>query len=233
MKRHRRSIGLVVSFSLWLGALACGQPPAGSSPAAPPSQEVQVAPASAAPAGSVAAAPSASASSAALGEAPDAALGNMWGDAVGDAFGAAAVDVVADGGAGFGAGHGRLGGGRGPSLRQGATAVNGRLPPEIIQRVVRQNFGRFRLCYENGLRANPTLEGRVTIKFVIGTKGNVTAASDGGSDLPDQAVVSCAAQAVSSLMFPRPESGIVTVVYPIFFAPGAAAPVPPATAPKK
>ena len=29
------------------------------------------------------------------------------------------------------------------------------MTPEVIQRIVRQNYGRFRLCYENGLRNNP------------------------------------------------------------------------------
>ena len=53
----------------------------------------------------------------------------------------------------------------GPSLREGAVQVNGRLPPEVIQRIVRQNFGRFRLCYEDGLKSNPELAGRVTVKF--------------------------------------------------------------------
>ncbi len=106
-----------------------------------------------------------------------------------------------------------------PSLRQGATQVNGRLPPEVIQRIVRQNFGRFRLCYENGLRSNPGLQGRVIVKFVIDHNGDVSTTADGGSDLPDQNVVSCVRRGFGNLKFPQPESGIVTVVYPIIFAP--------------
>ena len=54
----------------------------------------------------------------------------------------------------------------------GATSVSGRLPPEVIQRIVRQNFGRFRLCYENGLRSNPNL--RVS-KPTIGKIGTLRA----------------------------------------------------------
>ena len=61
-----------------------------------------------------------------------------------------------------------------PQVRMGATQVNGRLPPEVIQRIVRQNFGRFRLCYENGLRNNPNLQGRVSVRFVIGRDGAVS-----------------------------------------------------------
>jgi hypothetical protein len=184
-----------------------------------------------------------------LGNDPLSARGNMWGDTIGDSFGAGGLGLsgVGEGGGGrgegiglgnigtighgagtgtgqgFGNGHGRLGGAhqtRSPSLRQGATQVNGRLPQEVIQRIVRQNFGRFRLCYENGLRTNPNLQGRVAIKFVIDRSGSVSTASDGGSDLPDQSVVSCVVRGFGNLSFPQPEGGIVTVVYPIIFSPG-------------
>lgn len=183
------------------------------------------------------------------GNDPLSARGNMWGDAIGDAFGAGGLGLsgVGEGGGGrgegiglgnigtlghgagtgtgqgFGNGHGRLGGAhqtKSPSLRQGATQVNGRLPPEVIQRIVRQNFGRFRLCYENGLRTNPNLQGRVAVKFVIDRSGAVSTASDGGSDLPDQGVVGCVVRGFGNLSFPQPEGGIVTVVYPIIFNPG-------------
>lgn len=128
---------------------------------------------------------------------------------------------------GFGNGHGRLGGTHAtttPTLRQGTTQVTGRLPPEVIQRIVRQNFGRFRLCYENGLRVNPILSGRVTTKFVIDRSGSVLSTQDGGSDLPDKGVVSCVVRAFGNLSFPQPEGGVVSVVYPIVFNPGDGVP---------
>jgi len=102
----------------------------------------------------------------------------------------------------------------------GSTTVSGRLPPEVIQRIVRQNFGRFRLCYENGLRANPNLQGRVGVRFVIGRDGNVASVSNGGSDMPDAGVINCVMRAFYGLAFPIPEGGIVTVVYPIVFSEG-------------
>jgi len=183
------------------------------------------------------------------GNDPMSARGNMWGDSIGDSFGAGGLGLsgVGEGGGGrgegiglgnigtighgagtgngqgFGNGHGRLGGAhatKSPQLRQGATTVNGRLPPEVIQRIVRQNFGRFRLCYENGLRTNPTLSGRVAVKFVIDRSGSVSTAQDGGSDIPDKGVVSCVVRGFGNLSFPQPEGGIVTVVYPITFSPG-------------
>jgi len=43
----------------------------------------------------------------------------------------------------------------------------------------------------------------------------------GGSDLPDSRVVACVLRAYSSLSFPPPKEGIVTVTYPLSFTPSA------------
>jgi hypothetical protein len=184
-----------------------------------------------------------------LGQDEKSARGNMFGDQIGDAFGAGGLGLsgVGEGGGGkgegiglgnfgglghgagtgtgqgIGSGRGKLQGGhtvKAPKIREGAASVNGRLPPEVIQRIVRQNFGRFRLCYESGLKNNPTLQGRVAVKFVIDRKGAVALTADGGSDLPDGGVVSCVVRGFGNLSFPEPEGGMVTVVYPIMFAPG-------------
>ena len=97
--------------------------------------------------------------------------------------------------------------------------VNGRLPPEAIQRVVRQNFGRFRACYEDGLVRNPSLEGRVEVKFVIDRAGGVAGATASG--FGDDGVSRCVARAYEAMSFPRPEGGIVTVVYPLVLSSAA------------
>jgi hypothetical protein len=124
-------------------------------------------------------------------------------------------------GEGSGFGHGRLGRGHSvhaPGIHDGPR-VNGRLAPEVIQRVIRQNYGRYRYCYENGLRTNPTLAGRVTVKFAIGRHGEVAVATDGGSDLPDATVRQCVISSFTTLSFPEPEGGTVMVEYPLVFDP--------------
>lgn len=125
---------------------------------------------------------------------------------------------------GWGNGHGPGRGGhvaKAPSLRPPPTIeTNGRLPAEVIQRTVRQNFGRFRLCYEAGLRNNPGLSGRVVTKFVIGRDGSVAQASDAGSDLASQEVVSCVVRSFTNLSFTQPEGGVATVIYPLVLSPG-------------
>jgi hypothetical protein len=189
---------------------------------------------------------------------PLSAPGNMWGDSIGDSFGVGGLGLAGTGlsaggmgqgiglggigtlghGAGtgtgqsYGSGSGRLGGSPGakpPQVRMGATTVVGKLPPEIIQRIVRQNFGRFRLCYENGLRTNPTLEGNVTVRFLIEKTGAVSGvAAVKGTDLADKTVASCVIRAFTALSFPEPEGGgKVMVTYPIKFAPGEPAPAAP------
>lgn len=119
---------------------------------------------------------------------------------------------------------------RPPMIRMGSTSVSGRLPPEAVQRIVRQNFGRVRGCYVQGLVRDPTLAGRVTVRFVIDRSGAVSTVADGGSDLPDPRVVACVVAAFSELSFPQPEGGIVHVVYPIVLSPVAPAEGPEARA---
>jgi hypothetical protein len=189
-------------------------------------------------------------SDAPIGHDPFSAIGGMWGDELGESGGGGGLSLsgLGEGGGGLGEGiglndintcgktvcpglkegfgtfHGRPGPAhatRSPRLRpSGTTTVTGHLPPEVIQRIVRQSYGRFRMCYERGLARNPTLEGRVAARFVIDRTGAVSNVSNGGSDLPDSGVVSCVISAYYGLSFPAPEDGIVTVVYPIQFSPG-------------
>ena len=190
---------------------------------------------------------------------PLSAKGNVWGDSVGGAYTAGALGLAGIGeggggrgegiglgsigsighgagtgtGQGFGTGSGRLGSSRAnpPKVRMGETSVNGRLPREVIQRIVRQNFGRFRLCYENGLRNDPKLGGKVSVSFKITKLGEVAEVSH-TSDLKDKSVGSCVAKAFNGLSFPQPEGGgVVRVTYPIKFSPGDAAPAQPAAPP--
>ena len=173
------------------------------------------------------------------------ALGNLWGVSLDDAAGAGGLSLSGleqgGGGKGEGIGISRIGtigsdlgnqGGfsrgitrkdhqtRPPRVRPEGVTTVGRLPSEVIQRIVRQNFGRYRFCYEQGLRQNPNLQGRVAVRFVIGRDGGVSQVQNGGSDMPDANVVQCVVRSFYGLSFPAPEHGIVTVNYPIMFQPG-------------
>jgi len=113
---------------------------------------------------------------------------------------------------------------RPPQVRMGATMVSGRLPPEVVQRIVRLSFGRFRGCYQAALLGHPGLTGRIVVRFVIGRDGSVTSAS-GDSDLP-AAVRECVVRGFAALSFPEPEGGLVSVMYPLVFTPDGTTPQP-------
>jgi hypothetical protein len=105
-------------------------------------------------------------------------------------------------------------------VRIGATSVSGRLPPEVIQRTVRASFDTLRQCYEAGLGRDPNLTGKVVTRFVIGRDGSVPQATAAeGTTMPDPKVSECVVAHLRGLRFPAPDGGIVTVVYPILFAP--------------
>jgi Ca-activated chloride channel family protein len=88
-----------------------------------------------------------------------------------------------------------------------------------VQRVIQQNMGRVRFCYEDGLRKNPSLSGRVTTRFLIRRDGIVGAVQTTESTLGDRGVEDCVARVFGSLSFPPPEHSTVTVVYPIMMSP--------------
>jgi len=122
--------------------------------------------------------------------------------------------------AALGAGSGSSGGGHvPPHVRDdGATLSSSALPPEVVRRIVRQNFARFRLCYENGLRTDPTLEGSVRTRFVIESDGAVGTVSDAGSVMSDPGVTACVQRAFGGLAFPVPAGGVsMAVTYSLSF----------------
>ena len=124
-----------------------------------------------------------------------------------------------------GIGHGGHPGGghvvRSPSINWNPKiTINGRLDPSVIQRIVRLNSGRFMGCYKDGLVRNPSLQGRVSVAFVIGRDGSVMTSQDtAGSDLADHDVRACVVKSFQSLSFPEPAGGIVSVTYPFAFTP--------------
>jgi TonB family protein len=173
------------------------------------------------------------------------ANGNMTGDTIGDAFGFGGLGATGTGWGGGGTGEGTIGLGnfgtmghgsgtgsgqgygsgagsglrgranRGPTVRAAPPQVAGLLSPEAIRRVVLRNLGQVAHCHEQGLAQNPTLEGRVVVRFIIGGNGSVMGSQVAESNVAVPSVGTCIANAVRRWQFPAPEGGgIVTVNYP-------------------
>lgn len=104
------------------------------------------------------------------------------------------------------------------TIRVETLQVTGRLPAEVIGRIVLQHATQFRECYQAGLATNPLLSGRVAVKFTIDTSGNAVNVADAGSSLADRQVISCVLALFPGTSFPQPE-GVVEVFLPMSFTP--------------
>ena len=102
---------------------------------------------------------------------------------------------------------------------QGPRVGMGNVPREAIAQAVRAAKNQVRFCYERELQKTPTLEGKVTVEFVIGTNGQVSSAKDASAaPFPSAKVTECLLGVVRKLKFPRPVGGgVVTVRYPFVF----------------
>ncbi len=147
------------------------------------------------------------------------------GGGVGQGIGLGSFGTLGHGSGGFTFDRGFLSdvhGVKAPRIRivdGGPGPTAGRLPPEAIQRVVRQNMGRFRLCYQRGLDKQPGLRGRVVTRFLIVRDGTVPFAADDGSNMLDASVTACVVRTFTALAFPEPTGGTVSVIYPFTFEP--------------
>ena len=89
--------------------------------------------------------------------------------------------------------------------------------------VVQAHVGEVRYCYEQGLALDPTLKGRVLVRFTVGRGGKVRTSAVASSDLPDKNVEACVARAVCRWLFEAPANNRdVTVSYPFELEPHVA-----------
>jgi outer membrane biosynthesis protein TonB len=86
-----------------------------------------------------------------------------------------------------------------------------------VTKVVRRNMPALRNCYERALKKNPTLGGKISVKFTIGTNGRVTGAKATTDTVGDSSVTSCVIGKFRGFKFAKPEGGSVSYVYPIVF----------------
>jgi len=169
------------------------------------------------------------------------ANGNLIGDSIGDAFGYNGLGPTGTGWGGGDRDEQTIGAGplgtighdgnqrygidrgtnlrnrdrHGPIVRAAAPNVIGLLSPESIRRVVLRNLSQVTHCHEQGLIQNPSLEGRVVVRFAIGGNGTILASNVAESTLPEPSVAQCIAGAVRRWQFPTPEgNGVVIVNYP-------------------
>ena len=95
--------------------------------------------------------------------------------------------------------------------------VQGKLDRNLIAATVRKYLAGIKACYEYQLKRDPNLKGKINVRFTIGTEGAVTEVTILSSSLEDELVKSCVKRRIERWIFPKPEEGTVTVLYPFIF----------------
>lgn len=89
-----------------------------------------------------------------------------------------------------------------------------------VTSMIRQRQSAFRRCYENELRNNPSLSGKVTVQFTIEQRGNVSRATAVENTTGSAGLASCVVGVIRRLRWREgPEGGSVDYRYPFVFAP--------------
>jgi len=113
---------------------------------------------------------------------------------------------------------GRRGVGGAPvTTPRGGQKVSGELPMEAVRKVVDAHMGAIQRCYEGALIRNPSIAGKVTLEWTIGTDGSVTKAGTKLATLNSNEVIDCMRSSLVTWRFPAPKGGVVVVSYPFLF----------------
>jgi len=169
--------------------------------------------------------------------------GGGIGDVATALSGAGGVAVATD----PGAGGGRKGGGQGEAASIGDLATSGggkvgygaksevRVSGSVaaeeaevdsadidqgkLASFVKARMGLIKACYENALKRNPTLKGKVSIRFTILETGGLADVAAAQNNLGSPEVAACIVNTMRSWRTQFRPSGPVTVEYPFVFSP--------------
>lgn len=129
---------------------------------------------------------------------------------------------IGSGKSGFGSGGGSFGakGSGGISAASGDPIIMGALDRSLIDEVIKRKMNQIKYCYQRELQKDPSLAGKLVIKFTIAGNGSVSKAAPSTS-MGNPAVDKCVVDRFYSMQFPEPKGGgIVIVSYPFLFSPG-------------
>jgi len=90
----------------------------------------------------------------------------------------------------------------------------GKIDKDSVARVFSRRKGAIKHCYENALRTDGNLKGKVTIRFTIGPAGRITSISASGNTTGNSQIADCIVEKVQGWRFDPPDGGSVTFSYP-------------------
>ena len=108
----------------------------------------------------------------------------------------------------------------GTGVMGGDPLILGALDKSLIDAVIKRYMNQIRYCYQRELSKNPSLAGKITVKFVIQKDGTVSSAVTKSTTMNNASVEECINGRFLKMIFPDPKGGgIVIVSYPFVFSP--------------
>jgi len=92
---------------------------------------------------------------------------------------------------------------------------------EALARYVRQRLKAMQGCYERELKRNPSLKGKIVVRFSILPSGRSGEIDFEQNTLGDEAVTSCVRSVIRGWIFPFKPPDAVSVAYPFVFSPAS------------
>jgi hypothetical protein len=104
---------------------------------------------------------------------------------------------------------------QGPALPEGCGGTcNGRADGQL-KAALAQVGASARSCYNNALRTNSTLSGKLTVSLRVAPNGSACSARTSVDTLHEASVTSCILQKFRSAKYPKPSGGCVDGEVPI------------------
>ena len=147
----------------------------------------------------------------------------LGGGGTAEGLGGLGTKGIGSGRSGYGSGGGSFGakGEGGIGTVGGDPIILGALDRSLIDEVIKRHMNQIRYCYQRELTKNPSLGGKIVIKFVISKDGTVSKADVKTTSMNNGSVESCITGRFMRMQFPEPKGGgIVIVSYPFIFSPG-------------
>ncbi|RKG73171.1 energy transducer TonB [Corallococcus sp. CA049B] len=92
--------------------------------------------------------------------------------------------------------------------------------PKDLARYIQSRKASIQRCYENGLKRDPSLKGKVMVRFDLTPQGRASNVEVEESTLRSDEVINCIKTTMRAWTFPFKPSDDVPVSYPFIFSPG-------------
>ncbi len=93
----------------------------------------------------------------------------------------------------------------------------GELSPAIVAGLVRSHLGDVKGCFDQALRGNPQLAGKVVAHFTIESSGSLSSIRFESDTVGDGEMAACIQARIAAWRFPPPSGGAVEVSFPFVF----------------